>query len=142
MAARHKSVNSRKPAGGKPTRKTDADDIPELSRAEMRELERRVKDLEDRTRYLLVSSIGSRIVLYYNIADDTFTWEEPKEATLFKRKAAASKVKSLLGRGVEIVECRVDKHGKLLKSSLQPQAKSKQPRTRPSRKRASTHTRT
>ena len=100
-----------------------ADEIRDLSRAEVRELERHVKDLEDRTRYLLASTLGARIVLYYNIGDDTFTWDDPVDATLFKRKAAAQQIKSLLGSGIEIVECRVDKHDKLVRKSVHPMAK-------------------
>ena len=90
----------------------------DLSAAERRELDRRIKDLEDRTRYLLASSIGSKITLYYNIADDTYSWDEPKSATLFKRKAAAQKIRTLLGSGVKVLECQVDKRGLLVKKSI------------------------
>jgi hypothetical protein len=33
----------------------------------MRELDRRMKDLDDRTRYLLVSVFSPRFVLYYQV---------------------------------------------------------------------------
>ena len=49
-------------ARGRPA-PTVADDEP-LTRAQMRELDRRMKDLDDRTRYLLVSVFGPRFVLY------------------------------------------------------------------------------
>ncbi len=120
MATRRKSSPSRKPGRVFGSRsQLSPEEVRDLSAAERRELERAIKDLDDRTRYLLGTSIGERIVLYYNIADDTYTWDEPKNATLFKRKAAAVKVRTLLGSGVRVLECRVDKRGQLLKKSIQ-----------------------
>ncbi len=117
MAAKRKSANPRKTTGRvASTSKKKVGNVPELTRAEQRELDRRIKDLEDRTRYLLLSSIGSRVHLYYNITEDTFSWDEPKHATLFKRKTAAASIKALLGSELAIVECRVDKRGQLLKN--------------------------
>ena len=43
-----------------------------LSKSQVRELQRRVRDLQDRTRYLLVSVFTPRVVLYYNVSNDTF----------------------------------------------------------------------
>jgi hypothetical protein len=119
MATRRKPTKARKPTRtvvrrAKPIQEEDKD----LSAAERRELEQRIKDLDDRTRYLLASSIGSKITLYYNIADDTYSWDEPKSATLFKRKAAAQKIRTMLGSGVKVVECLVDKRGLLVKKSI------------------------
>jgi hypothetical protein len=117
---RRKSLPLRKPGRVLASRsQLSPEEVRDLSAAERRELERAIKDLEDRTRYLLASSIGERITLYYNIADDTYTWDEPKSATLFKRKAAATKIRALLGSGVQVLECRVDKRGQLLKKSIQ-----------------------
>ena len=121
MATVRKPVQPRKPGRtiGSRTRLAPNED-PELSPAERRELESRIKDLKDRTRYILASSIGSKITLYYNIADDTYTWDDPKTATLFKRKAAAQKIRTMLGTGVKVLDCRVDKRGRLVGKSIHP----------------------
>ena len=84
----------------------------------MQELDRRVKDLHDRTRYLLVSAFSPKFALYYNVSEDTYGMNEPVHATLFKRRAAALAVKRLLGGGVEIARCRVDRRGRLVLNSL------------------------
>lgn len=94
------------------------EDDPPLTRAQMQELDRRVKDLHDRTRYLLVSAFSPRFTLYYNVSEDTYGMNEPVHATLFKRRAAALAVKRLLGRGVEIARCRLDRRGRLVPNSL------------------------
>jgi hypothetical protein len=75
-------------------------------------------DLDDRTRYLLVSTIGPRFVLYYQVTSDTYIMNEPALATLFKRRQAALAIKRLLTKSVRIVECRVDRKGRLIKSSI------------------------
>jgi hypothetical protein len=129
MAAKRKSANPRKPRRGVATASAkNVGDVPELTRAEQRELDRRIKDLDDRTRYLLLSSIGSRVHIYYNIAEDTFSWDEPKHATLFKRKTAAASIRALLGSELEIAECRVDKRGQLLNRSIKLAAKTRRRR--------------
>ena len=96
----------------------EAEDDFALSPAQIRELQRRVKDLDDRTRYLLVSSFSPRFMLFYVIAEDTYAMNEPSAATLFKRRSAALAIKRLLGASTEIVECRVDRRGRLVKASL------------------------
>ncbi|MBI4611710.1 MAG: hypothetical protein HY726_22205 [Candidatus Rokubacteria bacterium] len=95
-----------------------AEDEPPLTLAQMRELDRRVKDLHDRTRYLLVSAFGPRFALYYNASQDTYGMNEPVHATLFKRRAAALAIRRMLGGGVEIARCRVDRRGRLVLNSL------------------------
>jgi hypothetical protein len=95
-----------------------AEDEPPLTRAQMQELDRRVKDLHDRARYLLVSAFSPRFALYYNVSEDTYGMNEPSHATLFKRRAAALAIKRLLGGRVEIARCRVDRRGRLVLNSL------------------------
>jgi hypothetical protein len=92
-------------------------------------LDRRIKDLDDRTRYLLVSAFTPRFVLYYNVSEDMYGMNDPAYATLFKRRAAALAVKRLLGGGVQIVPCRVNRRGRLVLSSL-PAPGRKRRRTR------------
>lgn len=63
-------------------------------------------DLDDATRYLLVSQIGPRFALYYNVSDDVYAMNDPRGATLFKRRKAALAVKALLGRSIRILRCK------------------------------------
>jgi hypothetical protein len=98
---------------------------PELTRKQARELERRVEEMRDPTRYLLKSALTSGIVLYYNLSEDTYGWNDPSNATLFKRRASASAIQGLLGSGVRIARCRVDRSGRLVKRSLQAKARAR-----------------
>ena len=83
------------------------DDL-ELTRAQIKELERRVRDSRDPTRYLITSRVlkGSRFVLYYNVSDDVYAMDNPEGGTLFKRRKAAELIHTSLGRGSEIIEVR------------------------------------
>ena len=83
----------------------------ELTPAQIRELRRRMADLDDVTRYLLVSQMGPRFALYYNVSDDVYVMNDPRGATLFKRRKAALAVKALLGGSIRLLRCeskRVD----------------------------------
>lgn len=101
-------------------------DDGDLSPAQRRELEKRIEDLHDRTRYLLASTLGPNFVLYYNLSEDTYGWNDPTHATLFKRRKAAQAVQQLLGDKDSIVECVVDKKGKLVVKSVgKPKATTK-----------------
>ncbi len=63
-------------------------------------------DLDDATRYLLVSQMGPRFALYYNVSDDVYVMNDPRGATLFKRRKAALAVKALLGESIRILRCK------------------------------------
>lgn len=103
----------------------------DLTPAQRRELERRVADLNDRTRYLLVSTLGPNFVLYYNASEDTYGWNDPSHATLFKRRKAAEAIARLIGGRDGVVRCQVEKHGRLLKRSIElPSPSVEPPRTR------------
>jgi len=91
---------------------------PDLTRAQTRELDRRLADLHDRSRYLLVSRPGPRFALYYNVSEDTYGMNEPAHATLFKRRQAAAAIKRLLSKGIDLIRCRVDRRGKLVLRSV------------------------
>ena len=82
-----------------------ANGVAELTSAQIRELKRRLADSEDPTRYLLVSNFGPRFALFYNVTDDVYAQNDPKGATLFKRRPTALAVKRLLGPAVKIVRC-------------------------------------
>ena len=81
------------------------EDMAPLSAAEVRELRRRLEDARDPTRYLLVSEFGPKFKLYYNVSDDVYAMNEPKGATLFKRRETALAVKSFLGPRIKLVRC-------------------------------------
>lgn len=84
-------------------------DVAPLTRAQISELNRRLADTSDPRRYLIVSRLvpGSRFVLYYNVSDDVYAWNEPKGGTLFKRRAAAKLIQGKLGRGTEVIEVKL-----------------------------------
>jgi len=92
-------------------------DLP-LTAAQRRSDARHLKDTEDRTRYLLVSLTVPGLSLYYRIQDDAWSFDDPTQATLFKRRPAAKAIQALLRRGVHIVKCKVDEDGVLVLSSL------------------------
>lgn len=89
-----------------------ADKDPKLSREWIREIERRVRDSRDPVRYMLVSEFSRSFVLYYDVSADVFAMNSPEKGTRFKRREAAQRVRSLLGRGVRIVKFTT-KGGKL-----------------------------
>ncbi|MBI1943952.1 MAG: hypothetical protein HYS35_09815 [Betaproteobacteria bacterium] len=74
----------------------DSADLPDLTLSERRELERRIKDMDDPVRYMVVSEFGPKFILYYNVSDDTFAHNNPSGGTLFKRKAAAESIRKSL----------------------------------------------
>lgn len=100
-----------------PVREADSEEW-ELSSSQRRELQRRIRDLNDRTRYLLVSVFSRRMVLYYDVTSDTFGMNNPSLGTLFKRRVAALAIQRLLRPGIQVIKCRADRHGCVVKSSL------------------------
>ena len=97
---------------------TGDDEDPPLTLAQRRALARHVKDMEDRTRYLLVSATLPGISLYYMVQDDSWSFDDPTTATLFKRRASAQVIQALLRPGVFVVPCKVDDRGRLVLSSI------------------------
>lgn len=90
----------------------------ELSPSQARELERRIADLNCRTRYMIASVLDADFVLYYNVSEDTYGWNDPSHATLFKRRRAAQTILQLVGDKDIVVECCVNKRGQLIKKSV------------------------
>ena len=101
-----------------PSRPPADDEDPPLSATERRALERHLRDTEDRTRYLLVSVTLPGFSLYYRVQDDAWSFDDPSQATLFKRRAAAKAIQALLRPGVHIVRVAADEDGRLELSSL------------------------
>lgn len=120
MAARKISTTPRRASSTKraPATIPSFSEEPELSRAEARELERRVSDLNDRTRYMIVSVLDANFVLYYNVSEDTYGWNDPSHATLFKRKKAAQIILELVGDKDALIACEVNKRGQLIKKTV------------------------
>lgn len=87
-----------------PVRTRARDKGPKLSRAWIREIERRVRDSDNPVRYMLISEFNRSFILYYNVSDDMFAMNAPERGTLFKRRKAAENVSSLLSRGIRIVK--------------------------------------
>lgn len=110
------AATSRKSTAARPKRRLD--DNPPLTPAERRELERRIKDADDPRRYLLVSATLPWFSLYYEIQEDAWLIDDPRRATLFKRRAAALAIRELMKPGVFVVPCTVDARGKLVLSSI------------------------
>jgi hypothetical protein len=99
-------------------RRPSVDDETPLTAAERRALARHIKDTEDRSRYVLVSVTLPGFSLYYRVQDDAWSFDDPSQATLFKRRTAAKAIQALLRPGVHIVPCKVDEDGQLVLSSL------------------------
>ena len=92
VPARQWRTGQNRRVGPESGRNSDVDVAP-LTRAQMRELDRRIKDSNDRTRYLLVSVMTPRFLLYYNVSEDSYGHNDPRYGTLFKRRHAAEAVR-------------------------------------------------
>lgn len=84
---------------------------PRLTSMQVREIKRRIADLDDPVRYLLASRMTPRFVLYYDLSDDTYILNDPRRATLFKRREVAESVRRLLGGRIKVIRC-ITKHRK------------------------------
>jgi hypothetical protein len=84
------------------------EDVPELTPAQTKELLRRLADSRDPRRYLIISRMlpGARFILYYNVSDDVYAWNDTEGGTLFKRRKAAELIQRKLGRGNEVIEVK------------------------------------
>jgi len=89
-----------------------------LTGAQSRELARRVRDLKDRRRFLLAAALSAKHPLFYNVSDDTFVMDDATGATLFKRRSAAEAIRTHLSSGVQILQCRVSRKGRLVIRSV------------------------
>src|SRR4051812_35077521 len=81
------------------------DDGWELSPSQEKELRRRIADLEDKTRYMLVAPLLPGSMMYYDVSTDCYAWNDPAGGTLFKRKKAAEAIRRLLKSEVVVVKC-------------------------------------
>ena len=88
----------------RPKRGVSRNDDWDLTPGQIKELNRSIKDMDDPVRYLIVSEYGRRFILYYNVSDDTFAFNDPAGGTLFKRRAAAESVRKFLRSAVNIAK--------------------------------------
>ena len=95
-----------------PKRRVSRDDS-DLTPSQIKELDRRIKDMDDPIRYLIVSEFGPRFILYYNVSDDMFAHNDPAGGTVFKRRAAAESIRKILRSTVTIAKFSIN--GKRLK---------------------------
>jgi hypothetical protein len=94
------------------------DDVAPLTKFQIRRLERSIKDLDDRTRYLIASALMPGFSFYYDVSSACYSLNRPEAATLFKRRSAAVAVQGTLRDGHSVVRCRVDEREKLVMASL------------------------
>jgi hypothetical protein len=92
--------------------KVDAD-FPQLTKRQMAELHRRVADMKDPRRYVIVSSFLPKFSLFYCPSDGAFVMNEIPDAALFKRKAEALAVARALehgqrkrGKGLQVIQVK------------------------------------
>lgn len=112
-------------SAGKKRSRAAFDDEP-LTPGQMRELRRRSADFDDPTRYLLVSRLGPRFVLYYNVSDDVYAWKDPRGGTLFKRRKAALAVRKFLGPRIQVLRCTTTlEHGRRVPVIRRPSRSSR-----------------
>ncbi len=83
----------------------DPNDKFDLTKAQLRELDRRIADADDPVRYLIEAGFGPRFRLYYNVSEDVYAMNNPAGATLFKRRRAAVAIRKLLPGGKRIIRC-------------------------------------
>jgi len=89
-----------------------------MHKAWKRELERRVRDMDDSRRFMITAPLTKRHQLFYDVTSDTYAWNDARCATLFKRRAMAAAVARQLCSFDEIVECRVDRKERLVLASV------------------------
>lgn len=98
-----------------------------------RQLDKQIADIKDRTRWLIASPFGSRMLLIYRIEDDTSLMYrvrrkhplESKDVTLIKRKLIAQdllrsmKKRRKWNKDLQLFECKVSSDGKTIKLAAQ-----------------------
>ena len=102
MATRSRKSSSTKRAGVVAARTVD----PPLTSSQMREIRRRVADLDNPVRFILASRMTPRFILFYDVTDGTYVLNNPQGATLFKRRDEAESVKRVLGGRLRVITCR------------------------------------
>jgi hypothetical protein len=102
--------------------KLDEDGFPPLTRAQKAELERRIRDMDDPHRYMIISALFSRKrLMFYEVSENVFAMGDIAGGTLFKRKEAAEAVFRTLGREtLQVIKVKKTKKGIRLVDSVKP----------------------
>lgn len=109
-------INKRKLSNAGRVRPADSGSSPAgappkpLPRSLIRELRRRSAEMDDPTRYLIVSGLSRRFQLYYSVDENVYVMNEPKRGTLFKSRPVALAVARVLGPHIRVVRCRTRLH--------------------------------
>jgi hypothetical protein len=113
------------------------DEFPPLTKRQVAELERRMADMMDPTRYVIVSSFVPKFSLFYCPSDGVFVMNEIPEAALFKRKAEALAVAQALergrrkrARGLQVIQVKKTKRGVLILEGVHVDGRTWKPKLR------------
>jgi hypothetical protein len=113
------------------------EEFPPLTKRQVAELERRMADMMDPTRYVIVSSFQLNISLFYCPSDGVFVMNEIPEAALFKRKAEAPAVAQALergrrkrARGLQVIQVKKTKRGVRLLEGVHVDGRTWKPKLR------------
>jgi hypothetical protein len=97
----------KKPAKTKPAPPTVSepaapeDEDWELSKAQIRELKRRVRDIDDPRRFVLASELLPSFVLYYDVSNNVYVMNDLSAATVFKKGRPRWRSRPCLAKGCE-----------------------------------------
>ncbi len=113
------------------------DEFPPLSKRQLAELKRRVADMKDPTRYVIVSSFLPTFSLFYCPSDGVFTMNEIPETACFKRKAEALAVAEALERrrrkrtrDLQIIKVKKTKRGVRVLEAVEVDGRTWKPKLR------------
>lgn len=76
----------------------EEDDVPPLSKKQLRILKERADEMNDPTRFVIVSAFSRRFCLYYVPADGFFAMNYLPDGCFFKSRDEAEAVAKVLGR--------------------------------------------
>jgi hypothetical protein len=114
-----------------------ADEFPPLSKRQLAELARRVKDTLDPVRYVIVSPFAPNFSMCYCPSDGMFVMNEIPDLALFKRKTEALCVAQVLerrlskpGGGLQIIQVKKTKRGVRILGHVRSDGRTWKPKLR------------
>jgi hypothetical protein len=112
-------------------------EVPPLTKRQVAELQRRVADMDDPMRYVIVSSFLPNFSLFYCPADGVFAMNEIPEAALFKRKSEALAVAVALerrrrkrNRGLQVIQVKKTKRAVRILEQVRVDGRAWKPKLR------------
>jgi hypothetical protein len=113
------------------------DEFPPLTKGQIAELKRRVADMKDLRRYVIVSSFLPNFSLFYCPCDGVFAMNEIPDAALFKRKAEALAVARVLerrrrnsARGLQVIQVKKTKRAVRILEQVHVDSRAWKPKLR------------